>query len=195
MLLGREAPDFRAVACMPNDSFAELRLSDLRGKKYTVLLFYTADFTFVDASELVAFSNAINDFEKRNAQVIAISTESQFAHRGWRNTAKASGGIEKIAYPMVSDVSKQICEAYDMLGESAMAYHGTFIIDKGGIVRFEMVNDMSIGRSTDECLRVLDALQHHEATGRVLPVNWTKGKPDMAGTPEGVAEYMSKYLT
>mmetsp|Transcript_70266 Transcript_70266/g.121764 ORF Transcript_70266/g.121764 Transcript_70266/m.121764 type:complete len:195 (+) Transcript_70266:98-682(+) len=193
MLIGREAPDFRAVACLPDDSFQELRLSDFRGRKYVVLLFYTADFTFVDASELVAFSNTHREFEKRMAQVIAVSTESQFAHRGWRNTAKASGGIEKVAYPLVSDISKQICMDYDVLGEDHLPYRGVFIIDRGGIVRFEMKNDLPLGRNVEECVRVLDALQHHEATGKVLPANWTKGKPDMTASPEGVAEYLTKY--
>lgn len=195
MLLGKEAPDFRAVAFMPNDSFSELRLSDYRGKKYVVLLFYTADFTFVDATELVSFSNAFSQFEKRNTQIVAISTESQFAHRGWRNTPKNTGWIEKIAYPMVSDVSKQICSAYDMLGDNSLPYHGTFIIDKSGIVRFEMKNDLTIGRNVDECCRVLDALQQHENTGHCMPANWTTGKPDMAPTPEGVAKYLVKYLS
>eukprot|EP00927_Polykrikos_kofoidii_P001612 TRINITY_DN10613_c0_g1_i1.p1 TRINITY_DN10613_c0_g1~~TRINITY_DN10613_c0_g1_i1.p1 ORF type:complete len:195 (-),score=31.48 TRINITY_DN10613_c0_g1_i1:82-666(-) len=194
MLLGREAPDFRELACMPNDSFSELKLSELRGKKYVVLLFYTADFTFVDATELVLFSNYAHDFDKRGAQIIAISTDSQYAHRGWRNTPRAGGGIEKIAYPLVSDTSKRICEAYDMLGENSLPYHGTFIIDKGGIVRFEMKNDLNIGRNVDECIRILDALQVHENTGRVLPANWKKGKPDMEPTPEGVADYMTRCM-
>jgi len=193
MLLGQEAPDFRATACMPDDSFQEIRLSDFRGRKYVMLIFYTADFTFVDASELVAFSKANAEFDKRNTQVLAVSCESQFAHRGWRNTAKATGGIEKVAYPMVSDPSKSVCTSYDVLGDNHLPYRGTFIVDKGGIVRFEMKNDLALGRNVEECLRVLDALQHHEATGRVCPANWAKGKPDMTPTPEGVAEFMTKY--
>merc|ERR1712048_1159242 len=119
--------------------------------------------------------------------VVAVCSESQYAHRGWRNTAKSGGGIEKIAYPLVSDLSRQISKDYDVLGANSLTYRGVFLIDMGGIVRFEMKNDLPLGRNVEECIRVLDALQHHEATGRVLPANWTKGKPDMTATPEGVA--------
>lgn len=193
-LIGKEAPDFCATAVMPDDSFVDLKLSDYRGKRYVVLYFYAADFTFVDASELVAFSKSNQEFEKRNAQLLAVSVDSQFSHRGWRNTAKASGGIEKVQHPMIADVSREIGFAYDMLLEDCnFACRGVVIIDKGGVVRSEMKNDLPLGRNIDECLRVLDALQHHEISGKVCPANWTPGKPDMSPSPEGVAEYMSKY--
>lgn len=194
MLIGKEAPDFCATAVMPDDSFVDIRLSDYRGKHYVVLYFYAADFTFVDASELVAFSKVNHEFEKRNAKLLAVSADSQFSHRGWRNTVKASGGIEKVAHPMIADVSKEIGMSYDMLLEDChFPCRGVVIIDKGGVVRCEMKNDLPLGRNVDECIRILDALLHHENTGKVCPANWAPGKPDMSPSPEGVAEYMSKY--
>merc|ERR1712091_471859 len=184
MLIGKEAPDFRATACNEDGSFVELNLSDYRGKKYVVLFFYVADFAFVDASELVSLSNRVDEFTKRDTQILAVSCESQFAHRGWRNTSKSMGGIEKVQFPMVADVSKEISQNYDVLAENSLPCRGVFIIDKGGVVKFEMRNAAEVGRSVDEIIRVLDAILHHESTGRVCPANWSSGKPDMVPSPE-----------
>jgi peroxiredoxin 2/4 len=191
-LVTKEAPDFTAQAVMPNNSFADLKLSSYRGK-YVVLFFYPLDFTFVCPSEIIAFDAALAQFEKKNAQVLGVSVDSHFTHLAWKNTPRKEGGIGPIKYPLVSDLTKQIARDYGVLLDGGVALRGLFLIDKGGVVRHALINDLPIGRSVEEALRVLDALQFHEEHGDVCPANWHAGEDAMKPTAEGVATYLAKH--
>jgi len=191
-LVTREAPDFTAQAVMPDNSFAELRLSSYRGK-YVVLFFYPLDFTFVCPSEIIAFDKAVSEFEARNAQVIGASVDSHFTHHAWKSTPRNQGGIGPIGFPLVSDLSKSISRDYGVLLEDGVALRGLFLIDKEGVVRHALVNDLPLGRSVDEALRVLDALQFTEEHGEVCPANWHQGEEAMKPTAEGVAAYLAAH--
>lgn len=192
-LVTKEAPDFVAQAVMPDDSFAELKLSSYRGK-YVMLFFYPLDFTFVCPSEIVAFDAALEKFEKKDAQVLGCSVDSHFTHLAWKNTPRKQGGIGPIRYPLISDLTKQIARDFGVLLEDGgVALRGLFLIDKKGIVRHSLINDLPIGRSVDEALRVLDALRFHEEHGDVCPANWHEGEEAMKPTAEGVASYLAKH--
>lgn len=185
----KPAPDFTAEAVMADGSIKEISLADYRGK-YVALFFYPLDFTFVCPTEIEAFADKIDEFRSRNCEVIGVSVDSVHSHLAWRRTPRAEGGIGEIPYPLVSDLDKSISRAYGvLLDKPAVALRGVFIIDREGIVRSMMVNDLPLGRNVDEVLRVLDALQFTEAHGEVCPANWQKGEPGMEATIEGVKEY------
>ena len=190
VLVGKQAPDFTAQFVMPDGSFTESSLSAYRGKD-VVLFFYPLDFTFVCPSEIIAFDNHIGEFKERGCEVLGVSVDSHFTHAAWRNTAVESGGIGPIQFPLVADLTKSIASSYDVLtGDGAVAYRGLFLIDKEGMVRHQIVNDLPLGRSVDEALRMVDALQFHEQYGEVCPANWAKGKAGMQPNAEGVASYL-----
>ncbi|MBL1353776.1 MAG: peroxiredoxin [Zetaproteobacteria bacterium] len=208
VLVGKKAPEFTAAAVMADGSINEnFSLSDYEGKE-VVLFFYPLDFTFVCPSELIAFDHRIKEFEARGVQVIGCSIDSQFSHVAWRNTAVNDGGIGPVAYPLVADVSKSIAADYDVLigNESlqdddgdmihllggSVAYRGSFLIDKEGNVRHQVVNDLPLGRNVDEMLRMIDALQFHEEHGEVCPAGWNKGDKGMVADADGVASYLSE---
>ncbi len=191
-LVTREAPDFTAPAVMPDNSFAELTLASLRGK-YVVLFFYPLDFTFVCPSEIIAFDKALGQFKERNAEVVGVSVDSHFTHLAWKNTPVEKGGIGQIEYPLVADLNKNIAREYGVLADESVALRGLFLIDKEGIVRHALVNDLSLGRSVDEALRMLDALRFTEQHGEVCPANWREGEDSMKPTADGVAEYLAKH--
>jgi len=191
-LVTREAPDFTAQAVMPDNSFAELTLSSYRGK-YVVLFFYPLDFTFVCPSEIIAFDKALSKFRERDAEVIGVSVDSHFTHLAWKNTPRDQGGIGQINYPLVADLSKNISKQYGVLLGEEVALRGLFLIDKEGIIRHALVNDLPLGRNVDEALRVLDALRFTEQHGEVCPANWREGEEAMKPTAEGVAEYLGKH--
>lgn len=190
----KPAPDFTATAVMPDGSFNEkFSLSDYKGK-YVLLFFYPLDFTFVCPSEILAFDKRLEEFKQRNCEVIGVSVDSHFTHWAWRNTPIEKGGIGNIRYPLVSDLTKKISRDYGVLLNEAVALRGLFIMDKDLIVRHILINDLPIGRSVDEALRVLDAIQYHEEHGEVCPANWRKGEEGMKPDPQGVAEYLSKHV-
>ena len=191
-LVTKEAPDFTAQAVMPDNSFAEFKLSDNRGK-YTVLFFYPLDFTFVCPSEIIAFDKAVASFKERNCELVGVSVDSHFSHWAWRNTPRSKGGIGEIQFPLVADLNKQISSDYGVLLDAGIALRGLFLIDKEGIVRHAVVNDLGLGRNVDEVLRMVDALQFTEEHGEVCPANWNKGDAAMKPTAEGVAEYLSEH--
>jgi peroxiredoxin (alkyl hydroperoxide reductase subunit C) len=193
-LVTREAPDFTAQAVMPNDSFAELTLSNLRGK-YVLLFFYPLDFTFVCPSEIIAFDRKLDEFKKRNCEVIGVSVDSPYTHLAWKSTPLKAGGLGRVGFPLVSDLKKNIACAYGVLHDEAVALRGLFLIDKEGVVRHQLVNDLPLGRSVDEALRMLDALQFFESYGEVCPADWHPGEETMKPTREGVAEYLGKRAT
>jgi len=191
-LVTKEAPDFSAQAVMPNNTFSELKLSSYRGK-YVVLFFYPLDFTFVCPSEIIAFDKALDKFKEKNAEVIGISVDSHFTHLAWKNTPREKGGIGNVQYPLVSDLTKDISRSYGVLLNDSVALRGLFLIDKDGIVRHALINDLPLGRNVDEALRVLDALQFTEKHGEVCPANWREGEEAMKPTAEGVAGYLAKH--
>ena len=191
-LVTKEAPDFTADAVLANNTMEELTLSSYRGK-YVVLFFYPLDFTFVCPSEIIAFDKKLEAFKEKNAELIGVSVDSKYTHYAWKNTPVDQGGIGPIRYPLVADLSKQIAKDYDVLADGEKALRGLFLIDREGIVRHALINDLPLGRNVDEALRILDALQHNEAHGEVCPANWQKGEDAMAETAEGVASYLAKH--
>ncbi len=192
VLVAKEAPDFTATAVMPDNTFNEkFSLSDLRGK-YVVLFFYPLDFTFVCPTELLAFDHRVKEFEKRNVQVIGCSVDSHFSHLAWKNTPVDQGGIGNVQYPLVADLTKDIARDYDVLLPDGIALRGSFLIDRDGVVRHQVVNDLPLGRNIDEMLRMVEALQYTEEHGEVCPAGWQEGAPAMDPTPEGVASYLAK---
>jgi len=192
VLVTREAPDFTAAAVLPDGTIKEdFKLADLKGK-YVVLFFYPLDFTFVCPTEIIAHDKRIDEFKKRGVEVVCVSIDSQFSHFSWRNTPVEKGGIGPIRFPMVADVKHEIAQAYGIEHtEEGVALRASFLIDKEGIVRHQVVNDLPLGRNVDEMLRVVDALQFHEQHGEVCPAGWHKGEDGMKPTADGVAEYLS----
>ncbi|HKJ76085.1 MAG TPA: peroxiredoxin [Gammaproteobacteria bacterium] len=195
VLVGRKAPDFTAPAVLANNSIDEnFSLSTAMKDKYAVLFFWPLDFTFVCPSEILAFNNRVAEFKKRNVEVIGISIDSQFTHFAWRNTPANQGGIGEVDFPMVADVKHEICRAYDVEHpEAGVAFRGTFLIDRAGIVRHQVVNDLPLGRNIDETVRMVDALQFHEEHGEVCPAGWQQGEEGMKADAEGVADYLAKH--
>jgi peroxiredoxin (alkyl hydroperoxide reductase subunit C) len=194
LLVTYPAPDFSATAVMPDNSFREnFKLSDFRGK-YVLLFFYPLNFTFVCPTEILAFNKAVRQFEENNCQLIGISIDSHFSHLAWKNTAVTNGGIGNIQYPLVSDLNKSISRDYHVLLDSGIALRGLFLIDREGIVRHQVVNDLPLGRNVNEALRLLYALQFTEKHGEVCPANWQQGEDALKPTAEGVSQYLSANL-
>jgi peroxiredoxin (alkyl hydroperoxide reductase subunit C) len=191
-LVTKQAPDFKAQAVMPDNSFKEINLSDYKGK-YVALFFYPLDFTFVCPSEIIAFDKKLAEFKERNCELIGVSIDSHFTHLAWKNTDVNKGGIGQIQYPLVADITKKISQDYEVLVDDAVALRGLFLIDREGAIKHATVNDLGIGRNVEEVLRVLDALQFTEEHGEVCPANWKKGEDAMKPTAEGVAEYLTKH--
>ncbi|MGB0806950.1 MAG: peroxiredoxin [Salibacteraceae bacterium] len=205
VLVGKQAPDFSASAVINgNDIVNDFTLSQFKGK-HVVLFFYPKDFTFVCPSELHAFQNNLEEFKSRGVEVVAVSTDTEQSHWGWLQMDKNKGGIKGVTYPVVADTNKTISHNYDVLaGEfyhdendmlaaegEMIAYRGLFLIDKEGVVRHQLVNDLPLGRNVEEALRMVDALQFFEENGEVCPANWSKGKSGMTATHDGVADYLA----
>lgn len=196
VLVGKLAPDFTAAAVMPDNSINEhFNLKKHLKGKVGVLFFYPLDFTFVCPSEILAFDHRIPQFKERGVEVIAVSVDSHFTHLAWKNTAIKEGGIGNVQFPMVADLTKNIAREYDVLLNEAVALRGTFLIDKEGIIRHQVVNDLPLGRNVDEALRMVDALSFHEQHGEVCPAGWNKGSEGMKPTAEGVSSYLSQFAT
>ncbi len=195
-LVGTTAPDFTAKAVV-GDDIVDYTLSDnWTNGKYTLLFFYPKDFTFVCPTEIVAFSDRIAEFRERNVEVVACSTDQEFSHHAWNKMARTDGGLGGVEYPIVADTTKTISTEYGVLNADAgVAFRGLFLIDNKGTVRHMLVNDMPLGRSVDEALRMVDALQFFEANGEVCPANWTTGKPTIKANPEDAKEYFESVHT
>jgi len=194
VLVGKQAPDFVAAAVLGNNEIVEnYRLSDAIRGKYAVIFFYPLDFTFVCPSELIAFDHRLEEFAKRGVEVIGVSIDSEFTHLAWKNTPVNKGGIGKVGYTLVADIKHEICKAYDVEAGAGVAYRGSFLIDKSGVVRHQVVNDLPLGRNVDEMIRMVDALQFTEEHGEVCPAGWNKGKAGMKASTTGVAEYLAKH--
>jgi len=192
-LVTQEAPDFTAQAVLPDNSFSEITLSKYRGK-YVVLFFYPLDFTFVCPSEILAFNKRVAEFKEKNCEVIGVSVDSRFTHLAWKNTAVDDGGIGNVQYPLVEDLTKDIARSYGILLPAGVALRGLFLIDTKGVVRHSVINDLPLGRSVGEALRMLDALQFVETHGgEVCPANWQEGAEPMKASKAGVAAYLAKH--
>ncbi len=192
-LVTQEAPDFTAEAVMADNTFGQITLSAYRGK-YVILFFYPLDFTFVCPSEIIAFNKKIDSFRQKNCEVIGVSVDSKFTHFAWKNTSVEDGGIGNIQYPLVADLNKNIARSYGILFNDAVALRGLFLIDTKGVIRHAVINDLPLGRSVDEALRMVDALQFVETHGdQVCPANWKEGDDAMKPTAEGVASYLAKH--
>jgi len=194
MLVTNPAPDFTAAAVLADGSIVEdFKLSENYGEKGTVVFFYPLDFTFVCPSEIIAFSHRYNEFQERGVNVIGISVDSQFSHFAWRETPVEKGGIGRINFPLVADLTKNIARDYDVLLNDAVALRGSFLIDDKGIVRHAVINDLPLGRNVDEMLRMIDAQQFTDEHGEVCPAGWQKGDEAMKPDAEGVAQYLAKH--
>ena len=208
MIVTKQAPDVKATAVMPDNSFKEISLSDYKGKK-VVLFFYPMDFTFVCPTEIIAFDHRLGEFEKRGVQVIGCSVDSKWTHTAWKNTEVNQGGIGNIQYPLIADIHKAVARAFDVLrgAEEAsiitdegeyestvggdVALRGSFLIDEEGVVRHAVINDLPLGRNIDEMLRMVDALSFNQKNGEVCPAGWQEGEDAMKENPEGVASYLA----
>ena len=193
VLVGRPAPDFTANAVLGDGSIVpDFNLAKNIDGKYAVIFFYPLDFTFVCPSELIAFDHRLKEFTDRGVEVIGVSIDSHYTHNAWRNTAINDGGIGQVGYPLVADINHGICQAYDVEHPAAgVAFRASFLIDKSGNVRHQVVNDLPLGRNVDEMLRMIDALQFTEEHGEVCPAGWNKGDKGMKATTDGVAEYLA----
>ena len=194
VLVGKQAPDFVAAAVLGNNEVVEnYKLSDALKGKYGVIFFYPLDFTFVCPSELIAFDHRLEEFKQRGVEVIGVSIDSQFTHLAWKNTPVNNGGIGQVGYTLVADIKHDICRAYDVEAAGGVAFRGSFLIDKAGVVRHQVVNDLPLGRNVDEMIRMVDALQFTEEHGEVCPAGWNKGKAGMKASTAGVAEYLASH--
>lgn len=207
VLVGKMAPKFSANAVIDGGKIVNnFTLEQFKGK-YVILFFYPKDFTFVCPTELFAFQEKLQEFKSRNVELVAVSTDTEQSHWGWLQMEKNHGGIKGVTYPIVADTNKTISMNYDVLagdfdwndeGEmiangELIAYRGLFLIDREGKVRHQLVNDLPLGRSVDEALRIVDALQHLEENGEVCPANWVKGKEALKATHDGIADYLAKH--
>ena len=194
VLVTRQAPDFTSSAVLGNGEIVDnFNFKKHVNGKAAVLFFYPLDFTFVCPSELIAFDHRYEEFKKRGVEVVGVSIDSQFTHNAWRNTPTENGGIGAVKYALAADVKHEIAQAYGIEHpEAGVALRASFLIDKNGVVRHQIVNDLPLGRNIDEMLRMVDALQFHEEHGEVCPAQWEKGKEGMKDSPEGVAKYLKQ---
>ena len=194
VLVSRQAPDFTWAAVLGNGEIVNnFNFKKHINGKAAVLFFYPLDFTFVCPSELIAFDHRYEEFKKRGVEVVGVSIDSEFTHNAWRNTPTENGGIGAVKYALAADVKHEIAKAYGIEHpEEGVALRGSFLIDKNGVVRHQVVNDLPLGRNIDEMLRMVDALQFHEEHGEVCPAQWEKGKEGMKDSPEGVAKYLKQ---
>ncbi len=194
VLVGKQAPDFTVPAVLGNGEIVDsFTLSSAIKGKYGLVFFYPLDFTFVCPSELIALDNRMSEFKARNVEVVAVSIDSHFTHNAWRNTPVNNGGIGEVRYTMAADIKQEIMKAYDVQSADGVALRGAFLIDDKGVVRSQIINDLPLGRNMEELLRLVDALQFHEAHGEVCPANWKKGDKGMNASPEGVAAYLTEH--
>ncbi|MDX1923902.1 MAG: peroxiredoxin [Rickettsiaceae bacterium] len=193
LFIGKPAPDFSAKAVMPDNSFQnDFNLKTYLKNSKGILFFYPLDFTFVCPSEIISFHNKIGEFAAKKTKIIGVSVDSHFSHLAWKNTPHNKGGVGRIQFPLVSDLSKSISKHYHVLNEEeGISMRGTFFIDENFILRHMLVNDLPIGRSVEEALRIVDAWDHFNEFGEVCPAGWQKGDEAMQATSEGVADYLA----
>ncbi|MDX1580059.1 MAG: peroxiredoxin [Alphaproteobacteria bacterium] len=194
VLIGKQVPDFTAPAVMPDGSINEdFNLMEYLDGSYGVVFFYPLDFTFVCPSEILAYNNRAAKLEALNTKLVSVSVDSQYTHYAWRETPVNEGGLGPVSFPMVADLKKQITRDFGILHDDSVALRGTFLIDRDGIVRHQLVNDLPLGRNADEAVRMVEALQFHEENGEVCPAGWKPGQEGMNATSEGVAKYLAEH--
>jgi len=191
VLVGKPAPEFKTQAVMPDGSFKEVSLSDYRGKQHVLLFFYPLDFTFVCPTEIIAFSERVEEFKKRGVEVLSCSVDSRFSHLAWRNVPRTDGGIGAIQYPMLEDLTKTIARDYDVLLGDSVALRGLFLIDKSGVVQHQVVNNLPLGRSVDEAIRMVDALNFFEKNGEVCPADFKPGDKGIKANPKDSKDFFA----
>ena len=193
MIVTNKAVDFTATAVLGNNEIVEdFNLYKNIGEKGAVVFFYPKDFTFVCPSEIIAFDHRYQDFKSKGIEVIGVSCDSEFTHLAWKNTPVNAGGIGKVQFPLVSDITKDIARSFDVLFGNAVALRGSFLLDKDGTVRHAVINDLPLGRNIDEMLRMVDTMLFTNEHGEVCPAGWHKGDAGMKASPKGVAEYLDK---
>ena len=193
MIVTNKAVDFTATAVLGNNEIVEdFNLYKNIGEKGAVVFFYPKDFTFVCPSEIIAFNHRYQDFKSKGIEVIGVSCDSEFTHLAWKNTPVNAGGIGKVQFPLVSDITKDIARSFDVLFGNAVALRGSFLLDKDGTVRHAVINDLPLGRNIDEMLRMVDTMLFTNEHGEVCPAGWHKGDAGMKADPKGVADYLGK---
>lgn len=192
VLVDKPCPDFTAPTVLADNQIdEEFNLQKYLNDSYGLVFFYPLDFTFVCPSEIIAFDNRIADFEERNCKIVAISVDSHFTHLAWKNTPREEGGIGNVKFPMVADLTKDIARAFGVLVDNSVALRGSFLIDKEGVIRHQIVNDLPLGRNVDDAIRMVDCLQFHEEHGEVCPAGWNKGEEGIEASPDGIAKYLT----
>ncbi|QJC28118.1 redoxin domain-containing protein [Enterobacteriaceae endosymbiont of Plateumaris braccata] len=196
VLVTKKAPDFDAAAVLNDGSIINnFNFTEYSKNNITVIFFWPLDFTFVCPSEIISINNHYNDFSRRNVKILGISCDSQFTHNAWRNTSVKNGGIGKIKFIMISDLKKEIQKKYGIeYSELGIALRASFLIDKKGIIRHQLVNDLPFGRNVNEMIRMIDALNHYEKYGEVCPAQWEKGKKSIIPTSIGIADYLTNNI-
>lgn len=190
--VGKIAPNFTAKAIMPDNSIElGFNLQNYSKGHKAVIFFYPLDFTFVCPSEIIAFNNRLGEFSSRNTKLIAVSVDSHFSHLAWKNTPNNKGGVGNIQIPMISDITKEISRAYNVLNDDGISLRGTFLLDENFVIRHLLVNDLPLGRNVEETLRVIDALAFHTVNGEVCPAGWHKGDEGITPSQKGVADYLT----
>ncbi len=192
MIVTKKIEDFTTTVVTGSNEVKTMKLSHMMGKKGMVLFFYPKDFTFVCPSEIIAFNNKYDEFKSRGYEVVGCSVDNEFCHLAWKNTEVDKGGIGQIAYPLISDMNRELSKYFDILFDESVALRASFLIEKDMTVRHAVINDLPLGRSIDEMLRMTDALNFFKEHGDVCPANWRKGQAAMKATPEGVKDYLSK---
>ncbi len=193
-LIGQPAPDFNATAVMPDNTFNDrFRFHEYLGGSYGILFFWPLDFTFVCPTEIIAFNHRLEDFQKKSVKVVGVSVDSAYTHLAWKNTPVDGGGIGNVRFPVVSDLTKGISRSYGVLLNESIALRGTFLIDRSGIIRHLVVNDLPLGRNIDEAIRMVDSLQFFEQNGDVCPAGWNKGDAAIKATESGIREYLKAH--
>lgn len=196
VLVGKQAPIFTLPAVMPDNSINEnFDFENYIKGKISVLFFWPADFTFVCPSEIIAFNNRLKSFEEKGVKIVGCSIDSQFVHYAWKNTIVENGGIGNVQFPMLADISGEVAKQYDILSDVKLAFRATFLIDQKGKIVHQVVNDLPLGRNIDELLRMIDALIFTQQYGEVCPANWKKGDEGIIATPDGIADYLTKYAS
>ncbi|WP_433926576.1 peroxiredoxin [Sorangium cellulosum] len=193
VLVGKKAPDFSCAAVLPDGSISDaFCFSKAIESKYGLLVFYPLDFTFVCPSELIALDHRVEAFRERNVEVIGVSIDSVYTHHAWRETPVERGGIGRVRFTLAADVKHEICRAYGVENQDGVALRGAFLVDRDGVVRSAIINDLPLGRNMDELIRLVDALQFHEQHGEVCPAGWQRGDRGMAASTAGVASYLAE---
>jgi peroxiredoxin (alkyl hydroperoxide reductase subunit C) len=193
-LIGQAAPDFSATAVMPDNTLNDrFRFHEYLGGSYGILFFWPLDFTFVCPTEIIAFNHRLEDFQKKSVKVVGVSVDSAYTHLAWKNTPVDEGGIGNVRFPVVSDLTKGISRSYGVLLNESIALRGTFLIDRSGVVRHLVVNDLPLGRNIDEAMRMVDSLQFFEQNGEVCPAGWNKGDEAISATGSGIKDYLKAH--